>query len=132
MFRFILVDAELVFPCTCSLNDLTFYILKNTAQLHLSLPSCTRLASVHLLDSIFILTENELLRNEVSTVTTGEAVGTDSKSPPSLRRRKRTCSRRQGEKERESEVGGMGSGDRADRGVREQRDRREASKSAWK
>lgn len=80
----------------------------------------------------FILTENELLQNEVATVTTGDAAGSGSKSPPSLRRRKRTCSRRQGEKEKEREVGGMGSGDRADKGVREQRDRREASKSAWK
>uniref|UniRef100_A0A674MRK8 GRAM domain containing 1A n=1 Tax=Takifugu rubripes TaxID=31033 RepID=A0A674MRK8_TAKRU len=76
--------------------------------------------------------ENELLQNEVLTVTTGEAAVSGSKSPPSLRRRKRTCSRRQGEKEKEREVGGMGSGERADRGVREQRDRREGSKSAWK
>lgn len=80
----------------------------------------------------FILTESELLQNEVSVVTTGEAVGAESKTPPSLRRRKRTCSRRQGDKEKEREVGGAGSGDRADRGVREHRDRREASKSACK
>lgn len=77
----------------------------------------------------FILTESELLQNEVSVVTTGEAVGAESKSPPSLRRRKRTCSWRQGDKEKEREVGSAGSGDRADRGVREHRDRREASKS---
>ncbi|CAF93589.1 unnamed protein product, partial [Tetraodon nigroviridis] len=69
--------------------------------------------------------ESELLQNEV-VGTTGEAVEGESKTPPSLRRRKRTCSRRQGDKEKEREVGGMGSGDRADRGVREHRDRREA------
>lgn len=71
-----------------------------------------------------------LLQSEVSVVTTGEAVGADAaKTPPALRRRKRTCSRRQGEKEREREGGGMGTGDRGDRGVGEERDRREASKS---
>ncbi|XP_051261248.1 protein Aster-A isoform X2 [Dicentrarchus labrax] len=69
-----------------------------------------------------------LLQSEVSVVTTGEAVGADAaKTPPALRRRKRTCSRRQGEKEREREGGGMGTGDRGDRGVGEDRDRREAS-----
>ncbi|XP_053182891.1 protein Aster-A isoform X2 [Scomber japonicus] len=69
-----------------------------------------------------------LLQSEVSVVTTGEAVGADaSKTPPALRRRKRTCSRRQGEREREREGGGMGTGDRGDRGVGEERDRREAS-----
>lgn len=69
-----------------------------------------------------------LLQSEVSVVTTGEAVGADaSKTPPALRRRKRTCSRRQGEREREREGGGMGAGDRGDRGVGEERDRREAS-----
>lgn len=69
-----------------------------------------------------------LLQTEVSVVTTGEAVGADAaKTPPALRRRKRTCSRRQGEKEREREGGGMGTGDRGDRGVGEERDRREAS-----
>ncbi|XP_034384926.1 protein Aster-A isoform X2 [Cyclopterus lumpus] len=68
-----------------------------------------------------------LLQTEVSVVTTGDAVGADAaKTPPALRRRKRTCSRRQGEKEREREGGGMGSGDRGDRGVGEERDRREA------
>ncbi|XP_022067717.1 protein Aster-A isoform X2 [Acanthochromis polyacanthus] len=66
-----------------------------------------------------------LLQSEVSVVTTGEAVGADAaKTPPALRRRKRTCSRRQGEREREG--GGLGSGDRGDRGVGEDRDRREA------
>ncbi|CAJ1062820.1 protein Aster-A isoform X2 [Xyrichtys novacula] len=69
-----------------------------------------------------------LLQSEVSVVTTGEAVGADAaKTPPSLRRRKRTCSRRQGEKDREREGGGMGAGERGDRGVGEERDRREAS-----
>uniref|UniRef100_UPI0037E91E39 protein Aster-A isoform X2 n=1 Tax=Semicossyphus pulcher TaxID=241346 RepID=UPI0037E91E39 len=69
-----------------------------------------------------------LLQSEVSVVTTGEVVGADAaKTPPALRRRKRTCSRRQGEKEREREGGGMGAGERGDRGVGEERDRREAS-----
>ncbi|KAI9526268.1 hypothetical protein NQZ68_041553 [Dissostichus eleginoides] len=69
-----------------------------------------------------------LMQTEVTVVTTGEAVGADAaKTPPSLRRRKRTCSRRQGEKDREREGGGMGGGDRGDRGVGEDRDRREAS-----
>lgn len=62
-------------------------------------------------------------------VTAGEAVGAESKTPPSLRRRKRTCSRRQGDKEKDRELGGAAGGDRADRGVREHRDRREASES---
>ncbi|XP_041798422.1 protein Aster-A isoform X2 [Chelmon rostratus] len=74
-----------------------------------------------------------LLQSEVSVVTTGEAVGADAaKTPPALRRRKRTCSRRQGEKEREREGGGMGTGDRGDRGVGEERDRREASSQYMK
>lgn len=77
----------------------------------------------------FIPTESELLQNEVSLVTAGEAVGAESKTPPSLRRRKRTCSRRQGDKEKDRELGGAAGGDRADRGVREHRDRREASES---
>lgn len=72
-----------------------------------------------------------LLQTDVSVVTTGEAVGADAaKTPPALRRRKRACSRRQGEKEREREGGGMGTGDRGDRGVGEERDRRDTSKSA--
>ncbi|KAM3873027.1 protein Aster-A [Diretmus argenteus] len=67
-----------------------------------------------------------LLQSEVSVVTTGEPVGADAaKTPPSLRRRKRTCSRRQGEREREG--GGVGAGDRGERGMGEERDRREAS-----
>lgn len=77
----------------------------------------------------FIPTESELLQNEVSLVTAGEAMGAESKTPPSLRRRKRTCSRRLGDKEKDRELGGAAGGDRADRGVREHRDRREASKS---
>lgn len=72
-----------------------------------------------------------LLQAEVSVVTTGEAVGADTaKTPPALRRRKRTCSRRQGERERERDGGGVGPGERGDRGVGEERERREASKSA--
>lgn len=73
-----------------------------------------------------------LLQSEVTVVTTGEAVGADAaKTPPALRRRKRACSRRQGERERERDGGGMGIGDRGeDRGVREERDRREGSKSS--
>uniref|UniRef100_H3CI26 GRAM domain containing 1A n=1 Tax=Tetraodon nigroviridis TaxID=99883 RepID=H3CI26_TETNG len=47
--------------------------------------------------------ESELLQNEV-VGTTGEAVEGESKTPPSLRRRKRTCSRRQGDKEKESGI----------------------------
>lgn len=67
-----------------------------------------------------------LLQSEVSVVTTDEAAGADlAKALPGLRRRKRTCSRRTGEKEREREGGAMGPGDR---GVGEQKDRREASK----
>lgn len=113
-------------PCPCFLN-VWLFIFK------LSLGFWTALGwrlYIYLTPS-FILTESELLQNEVSVVTTGEAVGAESKTPPSLRRRKRT-SRRQGDKEKEREVGGAGSGDRADRGVREHRDRREASKSACK
>uniref|UniRef100_A0A3Q3WMU6 VASt domain-containing protein n=1 Tax=Mola mola TaxID=94237 RepID=A0A3Q3WMU6_MOLML len=69
-----------------------------------------------------------LLQNEVSVVTADEAVGADTaKTPLALRRRKRTCSRRQGEKEKERESGGLGTGERGDRGVGEDRDRREAA-----
>ncbi|XP_026226741.1 protein Aster-A isoform X1 [Anabas testudineus] len=68
-----------------------------------------------------------LLQSEVSVVTTGEVVGADAaKTPPALRRRKRTCSRRQGEREREREGGGICT-DQGDRGVGEERDRRETS-----
>ncbi|XP_067365076.1 protein Aster-A isoform X2 [Channa argus] len=68
-----------------------------------------------------------LLQSEVSVVSAGEAVGADdAKTPPALRRRKRACSRRQGERERERDGGGLGP-DRGDRGLGEDRDRREAS-----
>lgn len=71
-----------------------------------------------------------LLQNEVTVVAAGEAVGGDAtKTPPSLRRRKRACSRRQGDKEKEREAGGSGPGERGDRGVGEDRDRREAGRS---
>lgn len=70
-----------------------------------------------------------LLQSEVSVVTTGEVVGANAaKTPPALRRRKRTCSRRAGEREREREGGGIGI-DQGERGVGEERDRRETSKS---
>ncbi|XP_024114050.1 protein Aster-A [Oryzias melastigma] len=63
-----------------------------------------------------------LLQSEVTVVTTGDVVGADAaKTPPSLRRRKRTLSRRPGDRE----AGGGGPGDRGDRGVGEERDRRE-------
>ncbi|XP_056261850.1 protein Aster-A isoform X2 [Pseudoliparis swirei] len=63
-----------------------------------------------------------LLQTEISIVTVADAVRADAaKTPPALRRRKRTCSRRQGERE------GGGSVDRRDRGVGDERDRREAS-----
>uniref|UniRef100_A0A8C8G268 VASt domain-containing protein n=1 Tax=Oncorhynchus tshawytscha TaxID=74940 RepID=A0A8C8G268_ONCTS len=51
-----------------------------------------------------------LLQSEVSVVTSGDVVGADSaKTPPALRRRKRTCSRRLADREREG--GGAGGGD---------------------
>ncbi|XP_054636840.1 protein Aster-A isoform X2 [Dunckerocampus dactyliophorus] len=67
-----------------------------------------------------------LLQSEVSVVTTGNTTSAadTAKTPPTLRRRKRTCSRRQGERERDG--GGLGAADRGDRGVGEDRDRREA------
>ncbi|XP_018582497.2 protein Aster-A isoform X4 [Scleropages formosus] len=62
-----------------------------------------------------------LLQSEVSVVGAGDAVTAEvAKTPPALRRRKRTCSRRAGERERERE--GAGSGDR---GPGEERDRTE-------
>ncbi|XP_072249620.1 protein Aster-A isoform X1 [Leuresthes tenuis] len=74
-----------------------------------------------------------LLQTEVCVVTTGEVVGADAaKTPPALRRRKRTCSRRQGERERDKEGGGVGPGDRGDRGVGEERGRRETNVSFMK
>ncbi|KAM9309593.1 protein Aster-A isoform 2-T2 [Pholidichthys leucotaenia] len=63
-----------------------------------------------------------LLQSEVTVVTAGEAMGADAaKTPPSLRRRKRACSRRQGDREREREGGGVGAGERGERGVGEER-----------
>ncbi|XP_072316216.1 protein Aster-A isoform X2 [Eucyclogobius newberryi] len=74
-----------------------------------------------------------LLQSEVSVVTTGEPVGPDAaKTPPSLRRRKRTCSRRQGDREREREGAGLLGGGVGVRGVGEDRDRREASSQFMK
>ncbi|KAI9999920.1 hypothetical protein NQD34_011763 [Periophthalmus magnuspinnatus] len=73
-----------------------------------------------------------LLQSEVSVVTTGEPVGPDTaKTPPSLRRRKRTCSRRQGDRDREREGGGLGSGGAGDRGVGEDRDRSQSASSQY-
>ncbi|XP_045071024.1 protein Aster-A isoform X5 [Coregonus clupeaformis] len=61
-----------------------------------------------------------LLQSEVSVVTSGDAVGADAaKTPPALRRRKRTCSWRQGDREREG--GGAGGGEHGDRGMGEER-----------
>nr|XP_029482326.1 protein Aster-A-like isoform X1 [Oncorhynchus nerka]XP_029482336.1 protein Aster-A-like isoform X1 [Oncorhynchus nerka]XP_029482346.1 protein Aster-A-like isoform X1 [Oncorhynchus nerka]XP_029482355.1 protein Aster-A-like isoform X1 [Oncorhynchus nerka] len=61
-----------------------------------------------------------LLQSEVSVVTSGDVVGADSaKTPPALRRRKRTCSRRPGDREREG--GATGGGERGDRGMGEER-----------
>ncbi|XP_061573738.1 protein Aster-A isoform X2 [Cololabis saira] len=66
-----------------------------------------------------------LLQTDVTVVTTGDAAGgDDAKTPPSLRRRKRGCSRRQGDREREG--GGGSPGERGDRGLGEDKDRREA------
>lgn len=66
-----------------------------------------------------------LLQTEVTVVSTGEAASADSaKTAPSLRRRKRNCPRRAGEREREGT--GAGGGDRGDRGIGDERDRREA------
>ncbi|XP_061737893.1 protein Aster-A isoform X2 [Nerophis ophidion] len=67
-----------------------------------------------------------LLQTEVTVVTTGGATSAaeTARSPPALRRRKRNCSRRQGERERDGE--GMGASDRGDRGVGDDRDLRQA------
>ncbi|XP_015245464.1 PREDICTED: GRAM domain-containing protein 1A-like [Cyprinodon variegatus] len=70
-----------------------------------------------------------LLQTEVSVVTTGEDAGPDAaKTPPSLRRRKRTCSRRQSERE----GGGAEGGERGERGAGEERNRRETSSQFMK
>ncbi|XP_061919990.1 protein Aster-A-like isoform X1 [Entelurus aequoreus] len=67
-----------------------------------------------------------LLQTEVTVVTTGDATSAaeTARSPLALRRRKRTCSRRQGERERDGE--GTGASDRGDRGVGDDRDLRQA------
>ncbi|XP_038163586.1 protein Aster-A isoform X2 [Cyprinodon tularosa] len=70
-----------------------------------------------------------LLQTEVSVVTTAEDAGPDAaKTPPSLRRRKRTCSRRQSERE----GGGAEGGERGERGAGEERNRRETSSQFMK
>lgn len=70
-----------------------------------------------------------LLQSEVSVVSTGEVPSMDSaKTPPGLRRRKRNCPRRAGERERERDGAG-GGGERGDRGIGDERERREAGES---
>ncbi|XP_037389985.1 protein Aster-A isoform X1 [Pygocentrus nattereri] len=62
-----------------------------------------------------------LLQSEVSVVGVGEAPGADgAKAAGGLRRRKRTCSRRAAERE-----GPGGAGERAERGVTDERERRD-------
>ncbi len=71
-----------------------------------------------------------LLQSEVSVVSTGEVLSVDSaKTPPGLRRRKRNCPRRAGERERERDGAGGGGGERGDRGIGDERERREAGES---
>ncbi|XP_048859705.1 protein Aster-A-like isoform X1 [Brienomyrus brachyistius] len=63
-----------------------------------------------------------LLQSKVSVIASGEAsVSETAKGPPGLRRRKRTCSRRTGE--REAADGGLG--ERGERGSVEEKDKRE-------
>ncbi|XP_029959457.1 LOW QUALITY PROTEIN: protein Aster-A [Salarias fasciatus] len=65
-----------------------------------------------------------LLQSEVSVVTAAEAVGADAaKTPPALRRRKRACSRRQADRDREGGGAGAGRAGRARRGERSERGR---------
>nr|XP_683776.6 GRAM domain-containing protein 1A isoform X3 [Danio rerio] len=65
-----------------------------------------------------------LLQTEVTVVSAGEMPSPDStKTPPGLRRRKRTCPRRAGERDRDREA--AGGGERGDR-ITDERDRREA------
>ncbi|TRY96043.1 hypothetical protein DNTS_021162 [Danionella cerebrum] len=67
-----------------------------------------------------------LLQSEVSVVSPGEVPSADlAKTPPGLRRRKRNCPRRAGERERERDGVGGGAGDRGDR-IGDDRERREA------
>ncbi|XP_061530078.1 protein Aster-A isoform X3 [Phycodurus eques] len=63
-----------------------------------------------------------LLQSEVTVVTAGDATSAaeTAKTPLALRRRKRTCSRRQGDRE------GGGTSERGDRSVGEERERRDA------
>lgn len=71
-----------------------------------------------------------LLQSEVSVVSAGEVPSADStKTPSGLRRRKRNCPRRAGEREREREGAGGGGGERGDRGIGDDRERREAGES---
>uniref|UniRef100_A0A671LY29 GRAM domain-containing protein 1A-like n=1 Tax=Sinocyclocheilus anshuiensis TaxID=1608454 RepID=A0A671LY29_9TELE len=66
-----------------------------------------------------------LLQSEISVVSTGEVPSVDSaKTPPGLRRRKRNCPRRAGERERERDRAGGGGGDRGNRGIGDERERR--------
>ncbi|XP_016147943.1 GRAM domain-containing protein 1A-like [Sinocyclocheilus grahami] len=68
-----------------------------------------------------------LLQSEVSVVSTGEVPSADSaKTPPGLRRRKRNCPRRAGERERERDGAGGGGGERGNRGIGDERERRAA------
>ncbi|XP_051922620.1 protein Aster-A isoform X1 [Hippocampus zosterae] len=63
-----------------------------------------------------------LLQSEVTVVTSRDATSAAeaTKTPPALRRRKRTCSRRQGDRD------GGAAAERGDRGVGEERERRDA------
>uniref|UniRef100_A0A673MD85 GRAM domain-containing protein 1A-like n=1 Tax=Sinocyclocheilus rhinocerous TaxID=307959 RepID=A0A673MD85_9TELE len=71
-----------------------------------------------------------LLQSEVSVMSTGEVPSADSaKTPPGLRRRKRNCPRRAGERERERDGAGGGGGERGNRGIGDERERRAAGKS---
>uniref|UniRef100_A0A8C2ASM3 GRAM domain containing 1A n=2 Tax=Cyprinus carpio TaxID=7962 RepID=A0A8C2ASM3_CYPCA len=68
-----------------------------------------------------------LLQSDVSVVSTGDLPSADSaKTPPGLRRRKRNCPRRAGERERERDGAGGGGGERGDRGNGDEREGREA------
>uniref|UniRef100_A0A8C2L578 GRAM domain containing 1A n=1 Tax=Cyprinus carpio TaxID=7962 RepID=A0A8C2L578_CYPCA len=72
-----------------------------------------------------------LLQSDVSVVSTGDLPSADSaKTPPGLRRRKRNCPRRAGERERERDGAGGGGGERGDRGNGDEREGREAGESA--
>uniref|UniRef100_A0AAY4AYE6 VASt domain-containing protein n=1 Tax=Denticeps clupeoides TaxID=299321 RepID=A0AAY4AYE6_9TELE len=63
---------------------------------------------------------------EVSVVSASEVTAADAaKTPPSLRRRKRNLSRRAGEREREREGAGITGGERGDRVIGEEREKRE-------